>query len=373
MPGPNLESLEPRIVRKKKVSGGHHGGAWKVAYADFVTAMMALFIVLWIMSQSPSIRMAVAEYFRNPGLLPATTGLLQKSDMGGEIPTPGHPQEELQPPTPVKPDISQEKSFMEELKRHIQKLIADLPELEKIKDQVEFEVTDDGLRIELLDKENSNFFDIGSANLKPETKKILGIIAKELGRVPNPLTIEGHTDARPYGGKSYTNWELSADRANAARRLMDSEGLRPEQVLSVRGFADRELRNRQDPNDFQNRRVSIIVNFADRNTNLPLDLPHLQGKVTTDPKELKSPAKKSRDKPLKTPASSATPTSPAPPAPPAPVVSKLPEAPTQAAKPPPAILPPEADQLPGPIGEELKQALKLLPPTPSLFPSPPKP
>ena len=389
MAGPNLESLEPRIVRKKKVSAGHHGGSWKVAYADFVTAMMALFIVLWILSQSPTIRMAVGQHFKNPGLLPATTGLLQSSDLGGEIPTPGRSQEELQAPTPVKPEISQEKSMMEEIKKHIQEMIAQLPELQEIKDQVKFEITDDGLRIELLDKENSNFFDIGSANVKPETKKILGIIAKELGRVPNPLTVEGHTDSRPYGSQSYPNGELSTAGANAARRLMDSAGLRPEQVLSVRGFADRELRNRKDPNDFQNRRVSIIVNFADRNQNMPLDLPQLKGKITTNPKDLKSPSPKSETAPVKTPITPVPPKA-APPEPPGPapqeaklptlpdkappVVTKPPEAPKEQVKPPPgAALPPRREQLTGHIGEELKQALKLLPPTPTLVPSPAKP
>ncbi len=263
MTSPNLEPTEPRIFKKRKIVSGHHSGAWKVAYADFVTAMMALFIVLWIMSQSQSIRLAVAQYFKDPGILPGATGIMETSDMGGKMPTPGHSQE-LQTPAPINPEISQDKSNLEEVKKRIEEMIAQLPEFQKLKDQVLMEITTEGLRIELLEKENSNFFDIGSANLKPETQKILNLIAQELGRLPNKVTIEGHTDSRPYGSQSYTNWELSTDRANAARRLMATTGLKPDQVFTVRGFADRRLRNVQDPLDFQNRRVSIIVMFQNR-------------------------------------------------------------------------------------------------------------
>lgn len=265
----NPEPSEPRLVKKRKISRGHHGGAWKVAYADFVTAMMALFIVLWIMSQSQAIRHAVAQYFKNPGILPGATGVMETSDMGGELPTPGHSQE-LQTPAPINPEVTQDKSSLEEVKKRIAEMIAQLPELQKLKDQVLMEITTEGLRIELLEKEDSNFFDIGSANLKMETKKILNLIAQELGHLPNRVAIEGHTDSRPYGSQSYTNWELSTDRANAARRLMDTTGLRPDQVYTVRGFADRLLRNRANPLDYQNRRVSIIVMF--QNT-VPLVFP----------------------------------------------------------------------------------------------------
>lgn len=231
-----------------------------MAYADFVTAMMALFIVLWIMSQSQAIRLAVAQYFKNPGLLPGATGVMETSDLGGEVPTPGHSQD-LQTPAPISPEITRDKSNLEQVKKRLQEIIAQLPEFESLKDQVLMEITQEGLRIELLEKEDSLFFDIGSANLKPETRKILQLIARELGRLPNRVAIEGHTDSRPYGSQGYTNWELSTDRANAARRFMDGAGLSPGQVYTVRGFADRLLRNREDPLDFQNRRVSIIVMF----------------------------------------------------------------------------------------------------------------
>ena len=256
MSGAHPEPTEPRIIKKKKA----HGGAWKVAYADFVTAMMALFIVLWIMSQSQSVRQNVAQYFKNPGLLPGATGLLETSDVGGEMPTPGNTQD-LQTPAPIPPVMANDCGSLEEVKKRISEVIAQLPELSHLKDQVALEITDEGLRIELMDKENSHFFDLGSASLKPETQELLGIIAKELGKLPNHITVEGHTDSRPYGSKNYTNWELSADRANAARRLMEEAGLRAGQVTSVRGCADRQLHNRQDPLDFQNRRVSILVMF----------------------------------------------------------------------------------------------------------------
>jgi chemotaxis protein MotB len=285
MAGAHPEPTEPRIIKKKKVyAGGGHGGAWKVAYADFVTAMMALFIVLWIMSQSQSIRENVAQYFKNPGLLPGASGLMETSDVGGEMPTPGHSQD-LQTPAPIKSDLAQERNSLEEVRKRITEIIAQLPELSRLKEQVALEITDEGLRIELLDKENSNFFDLGSANLKPETQKLLRLIAQELGKVPNPITVEGHTDSRPYGTKTYTNWELSADRANAARRLMEDSGLSLGQVTSVRGCADRQLRNSRDPMDFQNRRVSILVRFQDKTRQEPLDLQKIQEDLHKAPKD----------------------------------------------------------------------------------------
>lgn len=279
MSGVHHEPAEPRIIKKKRArGGGAHGGAWKVAYADFVTAMMALFIVLWIMSQSQSIRQNVAQYFKDPGLLPGANSLLESSDMGGEMPTPGHSQD-LQTPSPIKPDLACERNYLEEVKKRISEIIAQLPELSRLKDQVALEITDEGLRIELLDRENSHFFDLGSANLKRETQELLKLIAQELGKVPNPIVVEGHTDSRPYGTREYTNWELSADRANAARRLLEGAGIRPGQITSVRGCADRHLRNQQDPMDFQNRRVSIVVLFQEASKPSPVELTEIQEKL----------------------------------------------------------------------------------------------
>ncbi len=174
---------------------------------------------------------------------------------------------------------------LEEVKKRISEIIAQLPELSRLKDQVALEITDEGLRIELLDKENSNFFDLGSANLKPETQEVLKIIARELGKLPNHVGVEGHTDSRPYGTKNYTNWELSADRANAARRLMEDAGVKPGQVVSVRGCADRQLRNPKDPLDFQNRRVSIMVMFQGQTRQEPLDLKKIEEDLHKSPEK----------------------------------------------------------------------------------------
>jgi chemotaxis protein MotB len=288
MSGGQPEATEVRIIKKKKGGGGSHGGAWKVAYADFVTAMMALFIVLWILSQSQSIRLAVAQYFKNPGILSGATGVMETSDMGGEMPTPGHSQN-LQSLAPVGMDVLTEQARLEEVKKHIQEIIAQLPDFGAVKDQVSLEITDEGLRIELMEKEDSNFFDLGSATLKGETKKIFGLIAQELGKLPNRLSLEGHTDARPYGSQTYTNWELSADRANAVRRFMETAGLRPEQVLTVRGFADRHLLNPANPLDFKNRRVSIIVMFQAKGKMPAVKIPQSLGKVKQPEKKEGAP------------------------------------------------------------------------------------
>ncbi|MHB8067510.1 MAG: flagellar motor protein MotB [Desulfobaccales bacterium] len=266
----NGEAPIQRIIKKKGGHGGHHGGAWKVAYADFVTAMMALFIVLWIMAQSQSIRQNVAQYFKNPGLLPQSQGLMETSSMGGEMPTPGHSQE-LQLPSPAPADVTDDAKRFEETKKKIQEMIAQLPDLEGLKDMIRMEITDEGLRIELMEREDARFFEVGSANINLQAQKIFGIISKELGRLPNHLMVEGHTDSRPYGSnKNYSNWELSSDRANAARRLMDGSGLKAGQVAEVRGYADRHPFNRQDPNDYRNRRVSIIVKPLSKDTEAPL-------------------------------------------------------------------------------------------------------
>src|SRR5208337_302937 len=233
------------IIRKKGGHGGHHGGAWKVAYADFVTAMMALFIVLWLMNSSKPIQMAVSGYFKDPNGTGKETG----STLAGT-------GEKLQP---VKQDMAM-------LKEQLQKSIQSINDLDKLKKNIEITVTADGLRIELLESEKGTFFDSGSAVLNQSGHDLLTLLAAELGKVPNHVSVEGHTDAKPFTGKgSYSNWELSADRANAARRLMQQSGLRGDQVSQVRGFADQRLRMAKDPLDPSNRRVSIIVQYFSNN------------------------------------------------------------------------------------------------------------
>lgn len=358
----NGETQVQRIVKKKGHHGGHHGGAWKVAYADFVTAMMALFIVLWIMAQSQSIRQNVAQYFKNPGILPNSQGLMEKSNIGGEMPVPGHSQE-LQQPAPAPADVVDDHKRLEEAKKKIEEMIAQLPDLDSLKDQVKFQITDEGLRIELVEKEKARFFEVGSAIINPPAQKIFGIIAKELSNLPNNLTIEGHTDSRPYGSKDYTNWELSADRANAARRLMDNSGTKPGQIAEVRGYADRRLLNAQDPNDCKNRRVSIIVKFLDKDKQKALDV------------KLSSAGAASRTGPPAPAAKPAPPSSPAPipvlKPPPAPGNAKLtrpapgPETvKTIQAPPPPPPPPQETKPEKGPLEDNLqlqKEILNLAP------------
>jgi chemotaxis protein MotB len=228
------------VIRKKGGHGGHHGGAWKVAYADFVTAMMSLFIVLWLMNSSEKIKKAVAGYFNDP----KGTATLMGTTLSGTGET-----------IPVAASTS-----MQQLKENIEREIKARRDLEKLSKQIEMTVTPEGLRIELLEDKNGTFYELGGARLSKSGQELLTLLAGELKTLPNPLLIEGHTDATPYSSDAaYTNWELSADRANSARRLMQQDGVRPDQVTQVRGYADQMLRVKNNPFDASNRRVSILV------------------------------------------------------------------------------------------------------------------
>jgi chemotaxis protein MotB len=236
--------VAPIIVIRKKINhGGHHGGAWKVAYADFVTAMMALFIVLWLLSSSEKVKKSVESYFQDP----TGTGKLAGTTMSGK-------GEGLM----LKPED------MAKLKDRIEQAMEQLPKFDQLKSHVAMTVTNEGLRIELLETEKGLFFDSGSSKLSPRGEEMLRMLAGQLKLLPNKLLVEGHTDAKPYGSETgYTNWELSADRANMARRVMQDGGVTQDQIAQVRGFADRHLRNAQDPMDPANRRVSVIVQYAE--------------------------------------------------------------------------------------------------------------
>lgn len=246
----NAINNQPIVIVKKVVAGGHHGGAWKVAYADFVTAMMALFIVLWLMNASPEVQKAVSLYFTDP------KGF-RDQDGTGKI---GVKEEQKA--------LLLEKKDMPALKEKLGETLKAMPELGALKDQVDMTVTGDGLRIELVDKEGNSFFQSGAKEMTPSAKAIVSALAAEIGKLENPVVLEGHTDARPYSASGfYSNWDLSTDRANAARRFMTEHGLRAGQVSQLRGFADQHLRNPTDPLDFANRRVSIIVGFAEPREN----------------------------------------------------------------------------------------------------------
>lgn len=229
------------LVKKAKGHAGHHGGAWKVAYADFVTALMALFIVLWLMNTNANVRKAVAGYFNDPMGRSNLTGT-NRSGAADNLPI-------------TKDNITQ-------LKQRLESGIQKLQDLKPLKNQIEITVTPEGLRIELLETKDGSFFDTGSAVLNARGREILTLLAQQLSTVPNRVSIEGHTDARPYSGSAnYSNWELSTDRANAARRLMQATGLRPNQVSQVRGYADQQLRIPSNPLDPSNRRISLIVQY----------------------------------------------------------------------------------------------------------------
>src|SRR5580692_10281858 len=237
-----MDKTHPIIILKKKGGhGGHHGGAWKVAYADFVTAMMALFIVLWLLNSSKQVQEAVGGYFKDP------TGTSKK--VGSNMQGPGE-------------NFILTRDNMPQLKEQLQKAMKQMTDFEKLKSHIEMTVTAEGLRIELSESESGTFFDSGSAQLKPDGAELLVTLAQELGNLPNKLSIEGHTDSQPYSpSATYGNWELSADRANAARRVMQANGIRADQVTQVRGFADQRLRKPVAPLDPANRRISVIVQY----------------------------------------------------------------------------------------------------------------
>ncbi len=246
------------IVKKRRGHHGAHGGAWKVAYADFVTAMMAFFLVMWLVGQSKAVRAGVAGYFRNPGAF--------ASQQGNGVLTGGrHLSDEPSEAQPAA-QTAADRAALEQSAAHIRERLNALPELKALRDQVELTVTDEGLRIDLVERDNSSFFDTGSAVMHPETERLLALIARELGTLPNDVVVEGHTDSRQYTNTDkYTNWELSADRANAARRVLERQGLHPGQVVGVRGLADRHPRIAANPLDPRNRRVSVLVrNLAAR-------------------------------------------------------------------------------------------------------------
>jgi chemotaxis protein MotB len=247
---------QPVIIVKRKGHGGHghHGGAWKVAYADFVTAMMAFFLVMWLVGQSPQVKAAVAGYFRDPGVFETTRG-------GGVLPGGAEGlRESGVTPVNVPDNVQKARELLERAAENLRQALQKVPVLKALEDRIEITVTAEGLRIELLENDKNSFFAVGSAQLLPETIELLGVIAKELSTLGNTIALEGHTDSRAYTSPNgYSNWELSTDRANAARRAMETHGLRARQIDAVRGFADTRPRYPNDSLDPRNRRISIVV------------------------------------------------------------------------------------------------------------------
>lgn len=239
------------VKKKNRRHGGHHGGAWKVAYADFVTAMMSLFIVLWLMSStSKHVQQLIAGYFRDPNGTAVQTG----SDREG-----------------TGENILLKQQDMNKLRKALLQAVHRVDNLDRLKKQIEMTITPEGLRIELMEAPNGTFFETGSTQPTPALISILKVLSQQLGTLPNRISIEGHTDARPYSEPGiYSNWELSADRANVARRLMQASGIRANQVSQVRGFADQKLRDAKNPYDSVNRRISLIVQYLDAGKDMPM-------------------------------------------------------------------------------------------------------
>jgi chemotaxis protein MotB len=278
-----MENNQPILVKRvKKVAGGHHGGAWKIAFADFATAMMAFFLVMWLMSSAtPEQKKAISGYFQDPiGFTESASPYV--IDLGG-TPTPA-PDRTLNPELKDAPDAQEaavdsqddkvevdaqqaeslaeqiERERLELLLQELQTKVEENPELQKFKDQILFEITQDGLRIQIMDAENRPMFALGSARLQPYFEDILLILAETIKAVPNKISVSGHTDAKPFAGDGeFGNWELSANRANAARRTLVAGGYPDERVARVVGYASSALFDRQNPLNPVNRRIDIIV------------------------------------------------------------------------------------------------------------------
>jgi chemotaxis protein MotB len=252
----NGSDLPPRIVKKIKKHGGGHGGAWKVAYADFVTAMMALFIVLWVMAQSEQMKKAVAHYFNNPIGIAQGMGILNSSGPSS-VNTEGI--------FDAKMAHQREMELLKKIGQDILNELSKDPTFTNLMGQIKIEFVKEGLKIEIMDSVKNLFFEIGTSQLTKEAFLLLQKMGNDMSKIPNKIIVEGHTDSRPYsnGPNGYTNFELSSDRANSARRALTSDLLMDSRIEQVRGYADRMLRNKEDPFSFVNRRISIIIKYTD--------------------------------------------------------------------------------------------------------------
>jgi chemotaxis protein MotB len=281
------EAPRPIIIKKVKKGGhGHHGGSWKVAFADFATAMMAFFLLMWLMEATTEEQKgAISEYFNNPsdvqGASPvpsptpmqgpggASTSMI-KLGGGMELHRDASPPSVAAPPTPgtqtqtrADDDGAQDEKLDNErlagLLEELHKAIDERESLAKFKDQILLDVTPEGVRIQIVDHERRSMFPLGSARLEDFSSDILKELAHIVSGVPNRISISGHTDKRPYVAVNYTNWELSADRANAARRALLNGGLAPEKIGRVVGLASSVLLDPSAPESPVNRRISIVV------------------------------------------------------------------------------------------------------------------
>jgi chemotaxis protein MotB len=266
------DKKQPIVVKKIKKGGhGHHGGAWKVAYADFVTAMMAFFLLMWLLgSTTQEERTAISEYFQNPSAIQgpggASTSMIK---LGGALEVPRGEKEPLRDaasetakPTPEEiAEIIEDQARLDELMQKLKEQIEANPTLKDFKDQLLLDITSEGLRIQIVDRENRPMFDLGGTRLKPYTREILRELTRTINEVPNHVSLTGHTDATPYSRErqDYSNWELSADRANAARREMVVAGMPEKKFGRVVGLADSVMFDKENRFNPVNRRISIVV------------------------------------------------------------------------------------------------------------------
>ncbi len=261
-PGSSVGKKNDKVVRinrrRKKTHSGHHGGSWKVAYADFVTAMMAFFMVMWLLSMDDSMKEAVEGYFANPiGFKNGSVGgtiIISKGRSGG-----GKPQ-----PDPRLFLRSAEENRYSKLASDISEKVNNTAGLKLLGAKIETVMTAGGLRIELIESNSGqSFFENGSAQMTSLGTQALSLIGEELKGLGANLVLEGHTDSRPFGADArYTNWELSADRANAARRALEGAGVSKDRIVEVKGYADRSLRIPNNPYAPGNRRISILLPFS---------------------------------------------------------------------------------------------------------------
>jgi chemotaxis protein MotB len=237
----SAKAPHPRIIIVRKHAADHgeeHGGAWKVAYADFVTAMMALFIVLWLLSASEKVQKAVGGYFQDPTGKGRQTG----STSAG-----------------IGETLTLNKDELQRLKEKLEQAMRQIPAFQTLAKQIRMTITAEGLRIDLLETQRGLFFETGNPKPTEAGSELLNLLAAELLKLPNKVAIEGHTDSTPYGRLDYSNWELSADRANSARRILTAAGVGDARISQVRGFADQRLLLKSEPTNPSNRRISIIV------------------------------------------------------------------------------------------------------------------
>lgn len=265
------DSQRPIVIKRiKKGGGGHHGGAWKIAYADFVTAMMAFFLLMWLLGSTTKAQMeGIAEYFRTP-LKVALTGGSGAGEATSIIQGGGTDltrragqvkNGQLDPESARKIVEQDEAAKLAQMKAKLERLIESNPRLKQFKKQLKLDITSEGLRIQIVDDQNRPMFDSGSAVMKDYTREILREIGKTLNELPNKISLSGHTDAVQYvtGERGYSNWELSADRANASRRELVAGGLEEGKILRVVGLGSAVPFDRANPNSPVNRRISIIV------------------------------------------------------------------------------------------------------------------